>query len=52
MKETSTPIQKPKVKSNSQPLPRRSTIEFLKGFARAYAADCRLQPGLGGLVLN
>lgn len=33
-------------------MPRRSTIEFLKGFARAYKADRRLQPGLAGFVLN
>ncbi len=52
MKETSTTITKPYVKTNSQPSPKRSTIEFLKGFARAYAADCRLQSGLSGLVLN
>lgn len=52
MKETSTPISKPKVNSSNQPMPKRSTIELIKGFARAYTADRRLQPGISGLVLN
>lgn len=53
MNETSTPISKRTMQATSSPaMPRRSTINFLKGFARAYVAERRLQSGILGLVLN
>ncbi len=39
--------EKPQVSS-----PRRSTVEFLRQFARAYTFDRRLAPTIGGLVAN
>lgn len=55
MKETSTPISTKTRQSSTkyvQPAPRRSTIEFIKGFARAYAAEMRLHAGIQGMILN
>jgi hypothetical protein len=33
-------------------MPRKSTIEFLKQFARAYSYSRKLPAGLGGFVAN
>ena len=32
--------------------PKKSTLDFLRQFARAYQAEPMLQPGLCGFVLN
>ena len=32
--------------------PKKSTLDFLRQFARGYQAEPMLEPGLGGFVLN
>ncbi len=39
-------------KCNRLPSPRKSTVEFLRQFARAYNYEPRLKPALGSLIAN
>lgn len=39
-------------KRNRLPSPRKSTVEFLRQFARAYSYEPRLKPSLGSLIAN
>lgn len=51
MDKTNTPILKAEettVKSS----PRRTTIEFIKQFARVYSSNNALQLNLGGFIAN
>ena len=57
MLETSTPDKSKLIKQSATdmsdfPSPRRSTIEALRRFARAYVSEYRLPAGLRGLSLN
>ncbi|MBO5779571.1 MAG: hypothetical protein J6R27_00475 [Muribaculaceae bacterium] len=54
MNKISTPISKHKSTNSSKEIgPRRSTLDFIKGFARSYASiDQFRRQGLGDLILN
>lgn len=56
MQKNSTPTQNlissQVVQEKSQSTPRRSTIDFLKQFARAYHFESQMKASLGGMVVN
>lgn len=56
MQKNSTPsqnlISSRLIQGKSQSTPRRSTIDFLKQFARAYHFEPQMKASLGGMVMN
>ena len=55
MKKTSTQsmaIMNAKKEDNKNFAPRKSTIDFIKQFARSYNYTAKLHPSLGGFIAN
>ncbi len=55
MKRTSTQsmaIINAKQEDNKNLTPRKSTIDFIKQFARSYSYNTKLQSSLGGFIAN
>lgn len=52
MQKTSTPFNVEGSKTQQTLTPRKSTVDFIKQFARAYSYSRRMPSGLGGFVVN
>jgi len=54
MQQTTTPKQTNSNDVMTQPAtgPKKSTLDFIKQFARAYKYNARMPKGLEGIVLN
>lgn len=52
MKKTSTQSMAISPKKEEIISPRKSTIDFIKQFARSYSFNKQLQPSLGGFIAN
>lgn len=52
MQKTSTHFNVEDRKMQQSMTPRKSTVDFIKQFARAYSYSRRMPEGLGGFVAN